>query len=174
MGQAKKEALSIEKLAENLATFAIDRNDLKMLMQGIPDNSDLNLTSVEYELQILKILSVGWAISFYMPAGDNKTDLSRIFWEYIREISKNISNLTETTTGESVDYFSILKERLDDYVKIMQENPNGESEPSMVMGPAFAEACNSPGNAIAVLTGTKMFTLTLGGVKEYLNAVEIQ
>ncbi|HKK90352.1 MAG TPA: hypothetical protein VJ936_03065, partial [Desulfobacteraceae bacterium] len=78
MGQAKKEALSIEKLAENLATFAIDRNDLKMLMGGIPDNSDLNLTSVEYELQILKILSVGWAISFYMPTGDNKTNLSRI------------------------------------------------------------------------------------------------
>ncbi|HKK89815.1 MAG TPA: hypothetical protein VJ936_00295, partial [Desulfobacteraceae bacterium] len=99
---------------------------------------------------------------------------SRIFWEYIREISKNISNITETTTGESVDYFSILKERLDDYVKIMQENPNGASEPSVVMGPAFAEACNSPGNAIAVLTGTKMFTLTLGGVNEYLNAVEIQ
>ncbi|MFO7886521.1 MAG: hypothetical protein R6U68_17050 [Desulfobacteraceae bacterium] len=174
MGQAEKKTLTIQKMAENLASFAIDREDIKMLIQAIPENCGLNLTQVEYELQILKILSVGWAVSFYMPQGDQKKALTRLFWEYIREISKNISNITETTTGTSIDYFSILKERLDTYVKKMQENQTSASEPSVIMGPAFAEACTSPENAVAILTGTKMFTLTLGSIKEYLNSVTLE
>ncbi|MEA1968827.1 MAG: hypothetical protein U9N77_11500 [Thermodesulfobacteriota bacterium] len=174
MGQAKKEPLSIEKLAANLATYAIDRDDLKMLIQAVPEESNLNITTVEYELQILKILSVGWGISFYMPGGENKTKLTQLFWQHIREISKNISNITETTTGQSIDYFLILKERLDIYVKNMQKNPNGTTDPSLLMGPAFADACGCPDNAVAILTGTKMFALSLGGIKEYLNAVEIE
>jgi hypothetical protein len=41
------------------------------------------------------------------------------------------------------------------------------------MGPAFAEISNNKDDAIAVLTGTKMFTLTLGAVKEYISSVTI-
>ena len=81
--------------------------------------------------------------------------------------------MTETTTGKAVDYFSILKERLDHYVKYMQKNPAQSTEPTAVMGPAFARACLADDNAVAVLLGTKMFTLCLGGVREYLNVVEI-
>jgi len=174
MGQLKKDPLTVEKLAENLATYAIDRNDLKEMLKTLPEDTGLNITTVEYELQILKILSVGWAISFYMPAGDNKKNVTRLFWEYIREISKNISNLTETTTGKAIDYFAILRQRLDDYVAAMQHHSSRVKDPSVIMGPVFANACKSPDNPIAILAGTKMFTLCLGGVKEYLDAVEIQ
>lgn len=166
--------LTTEKLAQNLATFAIDRTDLKALMSAIPEDSSVNKTSVEYELQLLKILSVGWAISFFMPATDkNKGPVSEMFWECIQEVSKNISNLTQSTTGQSIDYFEIIKERLNTYLAVMQENPDNMQNPATIMGPAFASLCNCPGDAVAVLTGTKMFTLTLGAVKEYLNAVAI-
>ncbi len=174
MDTQKKESLTSEKLAQDLATFAIDRTDLKALLATLPESEDLNLTTIEYELQLLKILSVGWGISFYMPATDtNKSVVSELFWDFIREISNNISTLTQTTSGTDVNYFEIVKKRLDTYLEVMKNNPEEKKNPANVMGPTFAQMCNCKDNAIAILTGTKMFTLTLGSVKEYLNAVEI-
>ena len=175
MGQVKKQSLYIEKFGENLSTFAINRDDLKELINAIPNDQKLNLTAIEYELQILKIISVGWAISFFMPQSDiNKKALSEIYWTYIREISHNISNLTGVSTGEQIDYFEVLKKRLDIYVAVLQKKSEKTSETSAVIGSVFADLCNSPDCAAAVLTGTKMFTYTIGGVKEYLDAVEIK
>lgn len=175
MGQKEKETRTVEKMAKDLATFAIDRTDLKELLAALPENITSNLTAIEYELQILKILSVGWAISFYMPVTDqNKGPLTEMFWEAIRDVSNNISTLTQTTTGQNIDYFEILKKRLNMYLAILQENPDENQSPAHLIGPAFSSACNSENDAVAVLTGTKMFTLTLGAVKEYLNAVKIE
>ncbi len=175
MGQIRKQELTVEKFGENLSTFAVNRDDLKELMSLIPQNCNLNLTTIEYELQILKIISIGWAISFYMPHSDNnKKVLAQIFWSHIREISKNISNLTGVTTGKQIDYFEILKTRLDSYVGELQKNPDTNSGTSSIIGSVFAEICESENDAIAILTGTKMFTFTIGAVKEYLEAVEIK
>lgn len=174
MGQATMEPITIDQLAENLATFAINRDDLKMLLQAMPPDDTVDQTCVEYELQILKILSVGWAISFYMEDKPIKKELNQRFWNNIKEIAKNISQLTETTTGQAVDYFSILKQRMDSYVDIMKQNTTEGTDPTFIMGPAFADACLCHDNAAVILTGTKLFTMTLGGIKEYLNAVDIQ
>ncbi|MCP4722255.1 MAG: hypothetical protein GY860_22575 [Desulfobacteraceae bacterium] len=174
MKAQKKETLTVQKLAQNLASFAIDRTDLKELLSALPAGNNLNITTIEYELGILKILSVGWGISFFMAATDkNKGPVTEHFWEIIQEISQNISNLAQTTTNTQVDYFNILKERLDVYVKEMQKNPDQATNPALIMGPVFAKLCGSPDNPIAILTGTKMFTLTLGAVKEYINIVHI-
>ena len=107
MEPKKKETLSIRQLAQNLTTFAIERTDVKSFLAKIPENCHPNLNTIEYELQILKILSVLWAISFFMPASDkNKEPLTQIFWESIREISINISTLAATTTGKHINYFA--------------------------------------------------------------------
>ena len=173
MGQASIQPITIEAFAENLATFAVNRDDLKELLAALPATENISMTTVEYELQILKILSVGWGISFYMENNTHKATLTELFWQHIREFSKTISQLTETTTGQQVDYFNILKQRMDGYVDIMKQNGREGTEPSWIMGPAFADVCNCHDDAAVILTGTKMFTLTLGGIKEYLNAVEI-
>ncbi len=174
MTKPEQQHLSIQETAQNLAAFAIDRTDLKEMLAALPEDAGLNLTTIEYELGILKILSAGWGISFFMPAGDkNKTPLSESFWRMIKEISQNISTLTQTTTGHEIDYFNILKERLDIYIENLQANPEGTTDPAAVMGPAFAEACGCPDNPMVILTGSKMFSLTLGAVKEYLAAVTI-
>ncbi len=173
MGQTKIEPLSVEKFGENLAAFAINRDDLKMLLTTVPDSEKSRLTTIEYELQILKILSVGWGIAFYMKEGEKKQSVTTIFWQHIQEIARNISNLTGTSTGQSIDYFNILRNRLDDYLKIIQQNSEDTKDPSHIMGPAFADICRCTDNAAVILVGTKMFTLTLGAVKEYINAVEI-
>ncbi|MBU1194765.1 MAG: hypothetical protein KKE62_16495 [Proteobacteria bacterium] len=175
MVQENNDPLTPQKLAGDLATFAIDRNDLKQLLAVVPKGSSLNLTTLEYELQILKILSVGWAISFFMPASDvNKAPVTHTFWELIREIANNISTLTQATAGTRLDYFDILKTRLDIYVKTMQDAPQDIQNPVNVMGPAFADLCSAKNDAVAILLGTKMFTLTMGAVKEYLNAVKLK
>lgn len=54
----------------------------------------------------------------------------------------------------------------------MEENPRELTDPTQVIGPAFADVCNSKDNAAAILVGTKMFTLTMGAVKEYIDAIE--
>ncbi len=173
MGQKQIEPLSVEQLGENLSVFAINRDDLKMLLQNLPEPERIHFTTIEYELQILKILSVGWGIAFYMAEGEHKQKLTMIFWQHIQEIAKNISNLTQTSTGHLIDYFHILRNRLDDYLKFIQQNSDNVSDPSHIMGPAFAEICHCHDNPAVILIGTKMLTLTLGAVKEYLNAVEI-
>ncbi len=174
MGQTGKEHLTAEKCAENLANFAIDRTDLKEILNTLPADSGFNPTTVEYELQILKILSVGWAISLYIPSTDEtKQPLSNAYWGHIREIADNISSLTGTTTGKEIDYFEIIKERLDSYVDAMQANPDQETLPSSIMGKSFARACMSPDNAAVILAGEKMFVLTVGAVKEYLDSVTV-
>jgi hypothetical protein len=166
---------TVEETAQNLAVFAVDRTDLKTIMESLPSESSLNRVTLEYELGILKILTVGWGISFYMPVSDrNKPVLSESFWQVIQEFSKNISTLTETTTGQQIDYFNILKERLDTYVTRMKHTSGDAMDPSAVMGPAFAGICGCPDNPVAMLTGSRMFALTLGGVKEYLAAVKIK
>jgi hypothetical protein len=167
--------LTAEETARNLAAFAVDRTDLKTILQSLPAESGLNRVTLEYELGILKILTVGWGISFFMPVSDkNKPILSDAFWQMIQEFSQNISTLTETTTGQPIDYFKILKERLDTYVEQMKTTSNDTIDPSAVMGPAFARACGDPDNPVAMLTGSRMFALTLGGVREYLAAVTIK
>ncbi len=173
MGQKRISPLSVEQLGENLALFAINRDDLKMLLKTLPDSDKVYTTTVEYELQILKIISVGWAIAFYMAEGEQKQRLTFIFWKHIQEIAKNISNLTENSIGQPIDYFSILRNRLDDYLKVIQLQTETVKDPSHIMGPAFADMCKCRDNAAVILIGTKMLTLTLGAVKEYLNAVEI-
>jgi hypothetical protein len=70
-----------------------------------PADTDLNMTAVEYELQLLKILSVGWPFLFMLVMDKNKGPDPE-HWENIREISGNISTLTQTT-GKSADYFEI-------------------------------------------------------------------
>ncbi|MFO7910905.1 MAG: hypothetical protein R6V15_01955, partial [Desulfotignum sp.] len=81
MTKPEQQHLSIQETAQNLAPFAIDRPDLKEMLAALPEDAGLNLTTIEYELGILKILSAGWGISFFMPAGDkNKTPLSESFW----------------------------------------------------------------------------------------------
>lgn len=171
MKKSEPEVTSVEKMAKDLSAFAIDRSDLKELMGSLPEQNDLNLTTIEYELSILKILSTGWGISFYLSVTDpRKTLLTDTFWRAIQDISHQISTLAQTTTGQTIDYFNILKERLDIYVLRMQENQTPDAEPTAVIGPAYASICGCPNNPVAILIGTKMFALTLGAVKEYLDA----
>ena len=90
----------------------------------------------------------------WLPQTRTRPPLTQTFWEQIRQVSNNVSTLTETTTGTRVDYFAILKERLDTFVQQMQENANENTDPTSAMGPVFAKACNAPDDPLVILCGT--------------------
>jgi hypothetical protein len=76
-------------------------------------------------------------------------------------------------TGHEIDYFQILKDRLDMYLNALSSHPDA-SQPVAVIGPEFARTCGNADDAFTVLCGAKMFTATIGSVKEYLEATRLR
>ena len=46
-------------LCKNLAEYAVDRDDIKVFVHNLPQDQNINTVTVDYELQLLKIISVG-------------------------------------------------------------------------------------------------------------------
>ena len=173
MENSEEKNSEIEKIRDALFSFAIDREDIKWLMQRLPKEANIKRSSVEYELQILKIISVGWSISYYLENNLHKNRLLELFWMAIYEFSQHLSTTTEFMIGQHIDYFQILQERLDEYVNAMAQNP-GAPEPSTVIGPEFARTCGNADDIFTFMTGSKMFLSTTGQVKEYLETIKLR
>ena len=54
MINSEKKKSELEKAGEDLLDFAVDREDVKWLMDRLPAKADIKRVTVEYELQILK------------------------------------------------------------------------------------------------------------------------
>jgi len=163
----------IEKASEDLISFAVDREDVKWLMAQLPEEAEIKRGTVEYELQILKIISVGWSISYYLENSPQKNQLLELYWNAVYEFSQSISTTTGLMIGHDIDYFQILKDRLDMYVDAMAKKPDA-TEPAAVIGPEFARNCGDVDDIFTIMTGTKMFIATIGGVKEYLESIMLK
>ena len=161
----------IEVAGENLFHFAIDRDDIKTLVTNLPAESACKPEAVEYELQILKIISTGWSISFFMDSSPNRDRLAGLFWELTYEFAKTLSQTTQLMTGRDLDYFQVLKDRLDMYVQALTDKTEGATEPAAIIGPEFARACGDIEDIFAVMTGSRMFIMTVTSVKEYLKTL---
>lgn len=170
MENSEKQKSGLEKAGKDLFDFAVDREDVKTLMAYLPEEADIKRSTVEYELQILKIISVGWGISYYLENPFQKNQLSKAYWSAIHEFSSEISTTTELVIGQDIDYFQTLKDRLDMYVRALNRKPDAP-EPAVVIGPEFARACGNKADVYTVMTGSRMFIATIGSVKEYLEVL---
>jgi len=166
MEKIEKKTTKIEQAGEDLFNFAIDRSDTKALMAHLHKEANITRNKVEYELQILRIVSVGWSISYYLENAPYKNDLVQLYWMAIHEFSQNISSTSGLLIGKDINYFQILKDRLDTYLKALDKNKK-IPEPVMIIGPKFAEICGNGDDVFTIMTGSRMFTAALGGVKEY-------
>jgi hypothetical protein len=174
MNETKEKETIIQQAVEDLFNYAVERDDLKWLMAQLPRESDVKPTTVEYELQILKIVGVGWGISYYLQGTPNrKATIMERYWQSINEFSKQLSETTGLMIGQDIDYFDILKERLNLYVKAMAEEPEA-TDPSVLIGPVFANQCGKEDDIFASMTGTKLFANTIARVRQYLEAVKIR
>ncbi|MBW2647196.1 MAG: hypothetical protein JRE23_13685, partial [Deltaproteobacteria bacterium] len=72
-----------------------------------------------------------------------------------------------------IDYFQILEDRLDMYVDAMAKNTDA-SEPAVVIGPEFAGVCGNVDEVFTVMTGSRMFIATVGGVKQYFEEIKLR
>jgi hypothetical protein len=172
MAVSAPKTVGIADAAETLLNFSIDRNDLEILLGSLPENAGIDRVRIEYEMQILKILSVGWSLSFFLEDSAVKRALTESFWTAVQEFSRNLSLASSASLNRAFDYFAILKERLDTYLKAL----NGQleaSDPATVMGPAFSAVCGEKDNAVAILCGSKMFHLAVSGVRHYLESVTL-
>lgn len=172
MGTSEKQPDTLENICNNLAEYAANRDEIKALVKNLPKDQDINTVTVEYELQLLKIITIGWSISVYMEANEKKQLFELKFWELIREFSKDISNVTTLMIGHEIDYFDLVKQRLDSYVKSLDDAKN-EADPASAIGPAFAEICKDKDNAFVVISGARLFNYSVRATKEYLGAEKI-
>jgi hypothetical protein len=169
----EEKSTEIEKIRDDLFDFAVDREDVKWLMERLPEEASVRPGTVEYELQILKIISVGWSISYYLENNPLKKAVLELFWTAIYEFSRRLSETTGLMIGQGIDYFQILKDRLDMYVNALAQNPD-IPEPSAVIGPEFARSCGNIDDIFAFMTGSKMFISTTGRVRKYLEAINLK
>jgi hypothetical protein len=174
MATSKKEAITetYETTCKNLAEYAVNRDDIKDLVLTLPKDQNINTVTVEYELQILKIVSVGWSLNVNMENHPKKLAVSEMFWNHIREFSKEISNVTGLMIGHEIDYFEILKERFNVYVKSLDMCVK-DSDPASAIGPAFAEICKANDNTFTIITGSRIFNYSVRATKEYLDSLGI-
>lgn len=163
----------ITQAGSDLFNFAIDREDVKWLMARLPETAAVKRPAVEHELQILKIITVGWSIAFCLADNPGKTPLSETFWSAIQEFARGLSQTTELMIGQDIDYFKTLHQRLDMYVAAIDRNPE-TPEPAAVIGPTFAYACGNADDIFTAMTGAKMFATAVSRVKTYLDAVSLQ
>ncbi len=162
----EKEQLTI--IVEDLCEYALNRDDIKWITDSVPDSAELSSNKLEYELQLLKIITVGWSLSYFLQDESAKAKVVEPFWKNIHQISGGLSQATSMFIGKDIDYFEILKSRLDGYVLAMSRAK--DDNPVSAIGPEFAELCGYPDDLFAFTAGSKMFMAALGGVKEYLQA----
>jgi len=164
---------TVEIAGKDLFNFATDREDIKTIIAHLNKETGCKPATVEYELQLLKIIITGWSISFYLEDYSQKDELAEIYWKSIHEFSQTLSETTQLMTGQNINYFQVLKGRLDMYVTALTEKPES-TEPAAVIGPEFARVCGKADDVFAILTGSRMFILTVSSVKEYLESAKLQ
>ena len=172
MATAENGNASLEKICENLVNFSVDRDDLNRILAMLPEDEAISKVTVEYEIPLLKIVSVGWAIPYYMENRPEKQALLESFWNAIDEFSRELSSVTSLTTGADINYFHMIKERVDTYVQALNMQPDAK-DPAAVIGPTFAGICNAPDNIHVIMTGNRVFNVAIIGVKEYLAHIDI-
>lgn len=170
--KSPEEKSGIEQTAEDLFNFAVNRDDVKELVAGLHEGADVKRDSVEYELQLLKIISVGWAIPYYLGNSPHKSIIGARYWQAIQGFSQSLSETFGLLVGKQIDYFQILRERLDTYVNVLQEQQDAP-EPAAVIGPEFAGLSGNRNDPFAVMIGSRMFIITIGSVKQYFDSLGI-
>ncbi len=155
-------------IVEDLCEYALDRDDIKWITYKVPQSAGIAPDKLEYELQLLKIVTVGWGISYYLQDEPGGEKVIEPFWQNIHEVAKGLSQTTGLFIGKNIDYFRVIRSRLDGYVLAMSK-AEGDN-PVLAIGPEFAGHCSSPDDLFASMAGSKMFMAALGGVRQYLQA----
>ncbi|MDY0131309.1 MAG: hypothetical protein RBR53_01445 [Desulforegulaceae bacterium] len=154
------------QIANSLFSYSVSRDDLKTLAKEIIENTDAEEQTLLYELQILKIITTGVSINYLIKSLEKKNEISKFYWEYILEFSKSVTEAAKSYSNVDIDYFKVIKDKLDYYLEKLSENKNAP-EPASVIGPAFATQCSMEENVFTILGGAKLYKGVMAGLKAY-------
>ncbi|WP_045218490.1 hypothetical protein [Desulfonatronum thioautotrophicum] len=152
---------------QRLCGFALEREDIKWLVEGLLKDGAVDPNTAEYELQLLKIVSIGWGISYFLQEDPLKDEILEPYWRAVQEFAENLSQTTSLLIGKDIAYFEVIKTRLDTYVQAMTAL-KGDADPTQAVGPAFARCCGREDDPFAVLAGAKLFANTMAHTRSYL------
>ncbi len=170
MPQIPKQLRSIDEAGEILFQYAINREDVKTVMAMVPELDSLHRVSVEYEIPLLKIVGIGWAVSYFMEGRPERQPLMADYWRRIEVFSQNLSEVTSMTAGSDINYFQIIRERMDAYLDALHGQPVSR-DPVATIGPAFARLCGSEDNIHVIVVGNHTFGGVMAGVRSFLASV---
>jgi len=173
------DTIELESAGTALFDFAVDRNDLAWLLARWPAEAAAQRSRIEYELQLLKTIAVGWSLSYYLEGKPCKQTLMEFYWQAVGAFANQLSTATALTIGPTVapgeqkfDYFQVIKDRLRRYLAVMT-GATGATGPEMVIGPEFARICDNADDPFTLLAGTKMFAYATARVGEYLKVCRL-
>lgn len=166
---------TIDRAVDVLTGIAANREVIKRELARLPDGDpQINKTAVEYEIQLLRIVFTGWALSYFMVDHPRKDELAEAFWLSMHAFAEKISVMASAgTDGRTIDYFSAIRERIQCYIDAINTNVDA-ADPAIVVGTLFAQLCGNAGVQFIADAGRQVFVNTLNTVKLYLDTVEIQ
>jgi hypothetical protein len=153
--------------AHRLLNIAVNQRETKADISGVQSEEAVNWVAVEYEMQLMRIVAVGWAISYFSSETAAPESLAETFWEGVRAYCSAVSSMTEPVLGSGADYFGTVRQRLDHYVQVMSHFPDA-ADPARVIGPTFAKLCGCGENAEVIALGRRVFNRCLARVQEQL------
>ncbi len=165
---------TIDRAVEVLTGVATSRETIKKELARLPDDDPgINKTTVEYELQLMRIVFTGWAVAYFMNDHPLKNELAEAFWLSIHKFAGQISTMASVgTDGKTVDYFAAIRDRIQCYIDAMNTNMD-EADPAIVVGTLFAQLCGNVESQAIADAGKQVFVNTLNTVRIYLETVEI-
>ncbi len=155
-----------------LFDYAVSREGLNVILDGIPEDESIKRGTVEYEMRILRIVTVGWGISFFMPTSEQKVLLAEGYWNRVRAFSGQIAAISSSLTGDNIDFFQMIRQRVDQYMAVLNHFRDA-GDPAIVIGPTIAKICGSEDNPYLIISGKKMFHISLSGVKNYIESITL-
>ncbi len=157
--------------SKDLFDFAIERRDVLWLMQQLPPEAQIYRHMLEHELQILKIIGVGWYMAVCLENHPGKGPLLQHYWQTVREFSQKLSETTGYLISNRFDYFQVLKDRLVSYRSAMADQSG--NDPLKIIGPTFASICKQPEDVFTIMTGAKLFMSVMTNVRTYLETADL-
>jgi hypothetical protein len=162
--------LSPAQAAEDLLAYAVDRQDIKWCLARLPSNRSAHLARVDTELQMLKIIGVGWSLNHRLAGSPRQAPLQEAYWAAVQDFSVRFSETTALLIGQRIDYFQTLKDRLDGYVAALKDAGPSGGDPGSVIGAALARFCDCNDDLAVLMAAARIFNSTLARVGEYLAA----
>jgi hypothetical protein len=158
------------RAADDLLAYAIDRQDIKWCLAHLPSKSSPNLARIDSELQMLKIIAVGWGLTHRLVDSPLKAPFQEAYWKAVQDFSVRFSETTALLIGQRIDYFQTIRDRLNLYLAAVRDLGPSGGDAGRIIGITLARLCDCGEDLPVGMAAARIFNSALARVGEYLTA----